>query len=88
MISYDQLFGEMSRQLNAAKESADPQKRREALAAIRSLCEVGLGHVGEVPVRRVPTAIVPASPEVKSLTSLDSRPLQEEGANGDSIFDF
>ncbi len=86
MISYDQLFSEMSRQLSAAQRSADPHKMREALAAIRSLCEVGLGQEVETPPQKVPQMIAP--PKMQSLTSLESRPLQEEGANGDSIFDF
>ncbi|MBO1915424.1 DUF5327 family protein, partial [Microvirga sp. 3-52] len=43
MISYNQIFLEMERQLSAAKKTEDEREMREALAAIRSLCEVALG---------------------------------------------
>ena len=76
MISQQQLFAEMERQLQLAKRAGDERTVRESLAAIRSLCEVVLG--GE------------AKPEVPAMpnTSFETNVLEEEDANGGSIFDF
>lgn len=86
MISYDRVFVEMERQLNAARKTGDEREMREALTAIRSLCEVALG--GEsAKVEKVMPKIL-ETPQVQSLTSLEAEPMKEEGANGDSLFDF
>lgn len=90
MISYDQLFMEMERQLKGAQKTTDEQEMRQALAAIRSLCEVALGGEASRPVRK--EKVMPKmleTPQVQSLSSLEIQPMQEEdGANGKSLFDF
>lgn len=93
MISYQQVFKEIERQLRQAQQTNDVQAMRESLAAIQSLSTIALGSKEEryeqpVP-KQVPMPQLTAQPQTKSLTSLDATPLQEEdGANGSSLFDF
>lgn len=86
MISYNQVFLEMERQLTAAKKTEDEREMREALAAIRSLCEVALGGTPRNNEKITPKMLT--SHAVQPIASLESKPMEEEGANGGSIFDF
>ena len=86
MISYNQVFLEMERQLIAAKKTEDEREMREALAAIRSLCEVTLGGKPRNEEKIIPKMLT--SHAVQPITSLEAKPMEEEGANGGSIFDF
>jgi hypothetical protein len=80
MIPVNRLLSEMEKQLSAAKNAGDEQSMREALSAIRSLCEVALSaESNPVPLK----LNVQQSPSV-----IRHEKLQEEDANGDSIFDF
>ncbi len=90
MISYQQVFDEIERQLQQARRTNDVSAMREALAAIRSLSEVALSGSGEklVVPKTVEKKKVVAQPQVQSLNSLDAKPLEEDGANGSSLFDF
>ncbi|MBB4823103.1 hypothetical protein HNO89_000321 [Sporosarcina luteola] len=90
MISQEQLLAEMERQLQKAKMAEDDQAVREALAAIRSLCEVVLGSnntsmftkLSKEPIMQQVAAPIP------STLPMEGRPLEEEDANGGSLFDF
>jgi hypothetical protein len=86
MISYNQVFLEMERQLTAAKKTEDEREMREALAAIRSLCEVALGVQPRNDGQVTPKMLT--SQAVQPIQSLEAKPMNEEGANGGSIFDF
>ncbi|MBQ0138634.1 MAG: YwdI family protein [Kurthia sp.] len=100
MISYDMIIAELEKQLNHAKITQSPQGKREALAAIRALCDVALQS--ETPKQTMPlqgSAVVqPVTPatqssQVMQQSSTMSPPNQanrliEEDANGDSLFDF
>ena len=86
MISYNQVLLEMERQLTAAKKTEDEREMREALAAIRSLCEVALGGKPRSDEKIIPKMLT--SHTVQPITSLEAKPMEEEGANGGSIFDF
>lgn len=86
MISYNRVFEEIERQLYQARNADNESAMREALAAIRSLSEVALGGNGERREKIVPKRI--ETPQVQSLSSLEAKPLEEEGANGSSLFDF
>ena len=82
MIPMERVVAEMERQLLTAKTAGDEQSIREALSAIRSLCEVALSS--ENSSNPVPLKLnVQQSPSV-----IRHEKLQEEDANGDSIFDF
>ena len=86
MISYDQIFTEIERQLINARRSNDEGEKREALAAIRSLSEVALGGSSKLPEKVVPKML--QTNQVQSLNSLEAKPLIEEDANGGSLFEF
>jgi len=86
LISYNQVFNEMERQLQAARRTADKSEIREALSAIRSLCEVALGEGLMKEEKTFPKLLT--STEVQALSPLEGKPLQEKDANGGSIFDF
>lgn len=86
MISYDRILAEIERQLISVRGSANESDIREALSAIRSLSEVALGGSTSEPKQVAPKML--KMNENKSLTTLESSPMEEEGANGNSIFDF
>lgn len=87
MIPIERILEEMERHLRAAKNAGDPAAQRESLAAIRALSEAALGSrpQNRMPeVKPVPLA-APAAPH----NVPPAAPKQEEdGANGNSIFDF
>lgn len=86
MISTERIIEEMQRQLNYAKNADDEQAVREALTAIRALCQVVLvSEKKEEPIITPRTMQITHKPRI---SSLESRPLEEEDANGGSIFDF
>lgn len=87
MIPYDRIILEIERQLGVAKRSADESAMREALTAVRSLCEVALG--AESPrAEAYKAAPLEVAVAPKTITSLESKPFVEKDANGGSIFDF
>lgn len=97
MISYQHVLEEIERQVQLARQTNNEASMREALAAIRSLSEVALSGGGRqqenvVPRNLVTQHVAPqaiSTPQVQSLNSLESKPIEEEdGANGKSIFDF
>jgi hypothetical protein len=87
MISYERILAEMERQLSVAKQARDESAIREALSAIRSLCEVTL--TGEVKTeQRIVPKMLSVQSETQSLSTLEGTLLEEEDANGGSLFDF
>ncbi|RNF40071.1 YwdI family protein [Planococcus salinus] len=65
--------------------TADPAKMRESVAAIRALCDLLLDESpGEM--QKPPRATPLASPQVQTVSNVNK--LQEDDANGDSLFDF
>ncbi|MET3575732.1 YwdI family protein [Bhargavaea ullalensis] len=83
MVPIERIFEEMEKQLRDAKNSSDESRRREALAAIRSLADVALG---DRPKNGMPEVKpLPLSAPQATMTA----PAQDaDGANGNSIFDF
>lgn len=88
MISYDRIISEMERQLSVAKRAKDERAMREALSAVRSLCEVALGESSSTKQEESIVRKVLTVPDVQSISSLEGKPLVEEDANGGSLFDF
>lgn len=100
MISYDMIIAELEKQLHHAKATQASQAKREALAAIRALCDVALQS--ETPKQLVPmqnSAVISPIPsaipnnQMMQQSSTMTPPTQanrlmEEDANGDSLFDF
>lgn len=87
MISYDRVLSEMERQLSVARHAVDDSTMREAFAAVRSLCEVALGGESKREEKIVPKMLTTVS-AVQSISSLEGKLLEEEDANGGSLFDF
>lgn len=77
MISYETLLKEMEKHLLQAKSAENTQQLREHLSAIRALCDVGLNQSEEL--TNLPQNTNP---------TLSSGKLEEDDANGKSIFDF
>lgn len=93
MISYEQLLKEMKRQVDVAQATNDERVVREAVTAVKALCEVMLGdrQTTQQPVqsqRQVVQRTPVTANEVQSIPSTTSKPLVEEDANGDSLFEF
>ncbi|KAA0955709.1 hypothetical protein FQ087_14010 [Sporosarcina sp. ANT_H38] len=87
MITYDRILSEMERQLSVARRSNDESTMREAFSAVRSLCEVALGGENKREEKSVPKILTTTS-AVQSINSLEGKLLEEEDANGGSLFDF
>lgn len=97
MISLDMIITQLEQQLTTAKNSQTEQQKRESLAAIRALCDVALQsptqktQVAEVymekPKYEQQTQIIQQSAPIISTPNQVNK-LQEEDANGDSLFDF
>ena len=81
MISNQQILGQIEKQLQAARQNTNDQLVRESLAAIKALCE--LAAVSSPSVEMSHAISSPKMVEPSAGTRV-----QEEDANGDSIFDF
>lgn len=72
-----------------ARQTSSEQQAREKFAAIRALCEVVLGD--QTSELQQPTSVSTIPTPLPSFTqpvAIPSQKLQEDDANGDSIFDF
>lgn len=69
----------------AQARKGDPAKVRESIAAVRALCDLLLED-DQAPMD-APRAIPLASPQVQPVSSA-SKLQEEDGANGDSLFEF
>ncbi|WP_276210681.1 YwdI family protein [Heyndrickxia coagulans] len=80
-ITTEMLLEKMEQELAKAKQAMPAEQLREHIYAVKALCEVLLeSGKAEQPL--------PAGPSVPK-TVLKPEPLKmEDGANGDSIFDF
>ena len=89
MISYETLLREIEKHLKSAKNTSHEQQR-EQLIAIKALCDVALANSIEIQVNQKVFEHQVSQPVVmeNKNISLSSSKLQENDANGDSIFDF
>ena len=90
MISKEALLQALAQQLQTA-QTGDAQATREALSAIRALCDAALVAQPAAPARFTETAtyVAPAITPVQTVQTLSTtKRVEEDGANGDSIFDF
>ncbi|EGQ26599.1 hypothetical protein HMPREF9372_1402 [Sporosarcina newyorkensis 2681] len=92
MISSDQLLKEMEQQVRLAKQAENEQTRREAVYAVRALCNVLLSDNApavSTPAMAIHAASFGGAPSTpKMISTLQEQPLREEDANGESLFDF
>ncbi|MFB1082016.1 YwdI family protein [Jeotgalibacillus sp. JSM ZJ347] len=92
-ISYEQLLQKISQEANKAQGAA-PGRQREHLRSIQTLCELALGQEEtSAPVRQQPTPVQPpAQPQqmqsYQQPSPLQEKPIETDGGNGDSLFDF
>jgi hypothetical protein len=83
-ISVEQLLQKMESELQKAKQAQGSAKLREHVHSIKILSELILeeksgGETGVVSV---------ATPQIVPLAPLATKKLNEDDANGDSLFDF
>ncbi|MEG0258355.1 MAG: YwdI family protein [Lysinibacillus sp.] len=94
MISYEVVIQQLEKQIVDAKSAKGEQQIREALTAVRALCDVVLAQ----PIRDQQPRIqeMTLNPVIQQVLTVDSiapaanasKIKEDDGANGDSIFDF
>ena len=84
-IETSRILTEIEKHTALAKQG-DPAKMRESVAAIRALCDLLLNDRSDrrEEVREVPLA----QPQPSQTITTAAKPLKENGANGDSLFEF
>lgn len=81
MISYQTILQQLEKQLEEAKNATNEQQIRESLTAVRALCDVVLAKSAEA-VKKQSTPM--PTQQVVYTAKMD----EEDGANGESLFDF
>lgn len=85
-VGHERVIAEIEKHARQAR-SGDSAKMRESVAVIRALCDLLLESDGEQPAAPAPRAIpLSASPAPQPVFSEEK--LEEDGANGDSLFEF
>lgn len=92
------IIAELEKQIVYAKRTLSLQEKREALTAVRALCDVALQS--EMPTKQtlqqVNTSVIPTMQQNTTVmqksstmnTQNQANKLIEADANGDSLFDF
>ncbi|MGM0837085.1 MAG: YwdI family protein [Bacillota bacterium] len=99
-ITLDKVLQRMQAELNRAHETGNLQKKRQHLAAVKSLCELALEEDIQQETRPAAPSMQPVTPTLATnnfaptvqqsqpMNHFPSKPMKEDEANGDSIFDF
>lgn len=99
-ITLDKVLQRMQAELNRAQATGNVQKKREHLVAMKSLCELALEEDVEQERRPAAPSMQPSAPTFAAnsfvapvqpsqpVNQFPSKPMKEDEANGDSIFDF
>lgn len=86
-VGHERVINEIEKHARQAR-TGDAAKMRESLAAIRALCDLLL-EGGDQPAAPAPAPrAVPLSASPAPQPVLSEKKLVEEGANGDSLFEF
>lgn len=95
MISYQAVLEELAKHIVQAQSAESEAQIREELSAIRALCDVGLHNEMQKSSQPsiIPKMMNTPNPPQKQTSSqivrnLTTNKLEEDDANGDSIFDF
>ena len=95
MITYTTIVKQMEQHITQASHATTEQQLREQLTAVRALCDVVLtAQPATQPVERLQMSAITEQPVYVSATQpvmqvqASPQKLQENDANGDSIFDF
>jgi hypothetical protein len=88
-ISVEQLLKKMESELHKAKQAGSTVELREHVHSIKILCELILDDQGNRTVQNLPEVLA-LQPQIQTIkpTTLSVKKLEEEEANGDSLFDF
>ena len=90
MITYETIVKQIEKLTAEAAHAATEQQAREKLAAIRALCDVVLDEKISSPkpasINSMSTTI--SSPVYTQPVAIPAQKLEEDDANGDSLFDF
>jgi hypothetical protein len=88
-ISVEQLLKKMESELHKAKLAESTVELREHVHSIKILCELILDDQGNRTVQNLPEVLA-LQPQIQTIkpTTLSVKKLEEEEANGDSLFDF
>ena len=86
MISYQAILVEIEKHIQQAKIASTEQQMREALVATKALCDVVLS-VNKQDMKSILHNDEPMPTGQLQLVESSQR-LEEDGANGASIFDF
>jgi hypothetical protein len=88
-ISVEQLLKKMESELNKANQAGRTVELREHVHSIKILCELILDDQGNRTVQNLPEVLA-LQPQIQTIkpTTLSVKKLEEEEANGDSLFDF
>ncbi|MEK5183914.1 YwdI family protein [Solibacillus sp. FSL W7-1324] len=90
MITYESIVKQIEKLTSEAAQAATEQQAREKLAAIRALCDVVLDEKISSPkpasINSMSTTI--SSPVYSQPVAIPAQKLEEDDANGDSLFDF
>jgi hypothetical protein len=86
-ISVNQLLEKIESELHRAKQAGNTAKVRENVHTIKVLCELILEEKdSELP--RPAVGVTQAIPQVVAVPTLNPKKLDEDEANGESLFDF
>ncbi|MCM3618045.1 YwdI family protein [Sutcliffiella horikoshii] len=111
-ITLDKVLARLESELERAMDTGNVQKKREHLAAMKSLCELALeteveagssytrtagspttapavqpNHQPSPPFQQQAPTYTPPT-QAPPITNIPSKPIKEDDANGDSLFDF
>ena len=90
MITYETIVKQIEKLTAEAAHAATEQQAREKLTAIRALCDVVLDEKASsptpAPINSMNTMI--SSPVYTQPAAIPAQKLEEDDANGDSLFDF
>ncbi|WP_062108365.1 YwdI family protein [Bacillus niameyensis] len=91
-ISYDVIFEKMEHELKQAKVASNDTELQAHIYALKTLTEIilsGKSAINSINQQKVSKVNLTPQKEVHNLAILNSEtPKSEDGANGDSIFDF
>lgn len=88
MISYQTILQQLEKQLDEAKKATAEQQIRESLTAVRALCDVVLAQsieTSKTQPKHIPQMLTQSPAQQMVYTEKMD---EEDGANGDSLFDF
>lgn len=90
MITNETIVKQIEKLTAEAARASTEQQVREKLTAIRALCDVVLDETVMSPKLASPNRLGAslASPVYTQPVAIPAQKLQEEDANGDSLFDF